>query len=464
MKKLLSMMLIIAIVLSAALAGAETVVDPEANRNITINKAGTNEVPAGISPTTGRDLAAVYEEYFGEGSDYAGENMTWDGMAVSGQYYPIMVLHTGINGAVDYGAPFYGNTADIYYEIAKYSPGVTRLLMLFNDVLPSYAGPSRSLRVQYLFIRQEWNAPLFFHGMQEKDFSTRFTTHCLYMMSYFGLPYSWNNAVQDNERMTFNGADGSKAHLAYKYRFQKYADQNSVLWDIASAKREYLGDRTAQLQNYNHTLKFGDMTVEGDDAETVYVYFNTEKAYEAKDSSEGTTWINSMYSWDEEDQQYHRYMITDLNNPDSNAIPFTEQRLSNTSVTGPLSAGSATAAGLGLKGDVIITDEKDGAITFSNVIVQHIGMHWIRSDAPYPNIVGSGNADYFIGGKHYSGVWSREGADYRTSFDERTVFYGEDGNEISLQPGRTIIILLDGFDVDENDNYTRNPLRVLKYE
>ncbi len=461
MKKLISLILTFALVLACAAAGADAasakVVDPEAKRNIKISKAGSNEAPAGYSPTTGRSFEEVYQEFISEDSDYAGENANWDGWAVSGQYYPVLVLHTGINGAVQYGAPFYGRTADIYYEIPKYSPGVARLLMLFNDVLPSFAGASRSLRVQYLFIRQEWNAPLFFQGTQDKDFSSKYHTDCGYFISRFKLPNSWNK-VADNTRMTFNGADGGKVHLAYKYRFQKYADQANVLWDLAAAKREFLGDRTEALKNYNHTLKFGEMPAEGDDAETVYVYFNTGKVYEAKDSSEGTTYINSMYSWDEAEGQYYRYMITNLDNPDSNAIPFTEQRLSNTTPTGPLSGGSATSAGLGLKGDVTVMDEEDGAITFSNIIVQHIGMHWIRSDSPYPELLGTGNADYFIGGKHYSGVWNRDG------YDDRTIFYGEDGSEISLKPGRTIIVMLDSFELDNQDKSARNPLRVLKYE
>lgn len=460
MKKLISLILILALAVSCAAAGAEVssanTVDPEAKRGINITKAGDNAVIDGISPTTGRDLGAVYDEYFGEYSDYTGENMAWDGMAASGQYYPMLVLHTGINGSVDYGAPFYGKTADIYYEIAKYSPGVTRLLMLFNDVLPSFAGASRSLRVQYLFIREEWNCPLFFQGMQDKDFSNKYHTDCAYYINEFGLPQSWTK-VENNTRMTFNGADGSKDHLAYKYRFKKYADQANVLWDLAAIKREYLGDRTEQLKDYNHALKFGEMSVEGDTAETVYVLFNQNAVYGTKESSEGTTYINSMYSWDAEEGQYYRYAITDLSNPDNNPIPFTEQRLTNTS-SSPLQSGVATSAGNSLTGDVTVTLENDGGITFSNIIVQHIGMHWIASDVPYPELLGTGNADYFIGGKHYAGVWNRN------SYSDRTVFYGEDGQEISLQPGRTIIVMLDSFDVNNQDKFTRNPDRVLKYE
>ena len=42
-----------------------------------------------------------------------------------------------------------------------------------------------------------------------------------------------------------------------------------------------------------------------------------------------------------------------------------------------------------------------------------------------------------MGGKHMSGVWNRD------SISERTVFYNEDGDEIMLQPGRTLIIVMD---------------------
>jgi hypothetical protein len=40
-------------------------------------------------------------------------------------------------------------------------------------------------------------------------------------------------------------------------------------------------------------------------------------------------------------------------------------------------------------------------------------------------------------GKHYTGVWQRK------DINDRTVFYGEDGNEIELQRGKTLIILMD---------------------
>ncbi len=64
-------------------------------------------------------------------------------------------------------------------------------------------------------------------------------------------------------------------------------------------------------------------------------------------------------------------------------------------------------------------------------------MQWYGNDEPKPTVTGTGNADFFMGGKHYSGVWNRD------TLDERTVFYGEDGQEMALLSGRTLVIMMD---------------------
>ena len=211
MRKIVSLLLALALVLGCASAFADvnsaTVIDPEANRNIQIQKAGENEVPAGYSPTTGRKLADVYAEFFGDESDYAGENDGWDGMAVTGQYFPMMSTHTGVNGATGYGA--------------------------------TIGGASRSLRVGHLFIRQEWNAPLFFMGGQETDGSNKYHTDINYWINQFKLNPSWNNDKSDPaSRILFDGTNGGKGFLAYKYRYQKYSDSYNVVWEFASLKRD----------------------------------------------------------------------------------------------------------------------------------------------------------------------------------------------------------------------------------
>ena len=80
--------------------------------------------------------------------------------------------------------------------------------------------------------------------------------------------------------------------------------------------------------------------------------------------------------------------------------------------------------------------EAGDPITFNNVIIQQVDYQWINFTRPNPKLIGSGNADYFMGGKHIAGVWERK------DLTSRTVFYGEDGNEIEMQRGRTLIILM----------------------
>ena len=223
--------------------------------------------------------------------------------------------------------------------------------------------------------------PPVLHGLyRDLDLNTKFHTDINYWISHFKLPASYNNDKLDPaQRLIFDGTNGGKGFLAYKYRFQQYPDSYNVLWDFAALKREYLGG-AKDPADHPHALKFGDMTTEGDSAETVYVFFNTGAVYGTNASSEGTTYINSFYSWDEEEGQYYRYMVTDLANPESNRSPSPNSGFMNAAVGSPWPRAPATRAGLALKGEPVVTDEETGAITFSNVIVQHIGMRWIGSD------------------------------------------------------------------------------------
>ena len=64
-----------------------------------------------------------------------------------------------------------------------------------------------------------------------------------------------------------------------------------------------------------------------------------------------------------------------------------------------------------------------------------------------------------MGGKHLKGVWQR------ATDEDRTVFYGEDGEEIELQPGRTIIIIMDYNTVyKDTRNNVEKMLREVRYE
>ena len=89
-------------------------------------------------------------------------------------------------------------------------------------------------------------------------------------------------------------------------------------------------------------------------------------------------------------------------------------------------------------------------IAFANVIIQFCETMYFMAEAPVTKFVdasqvkvegykggGEGNADFFMGGVHIAGYWKRD------DMHSRTVFYGPDGNEIELQRGKTMIVVVD---------------------
>ncbi len=426
LKKLISLLMILAMVLACSAAGADLAsaksTEPAADRGIQFQPAGANPWPAdGTSPTTGRDFSSVeMQEMYEDGIT---------GMFVTGKYYPIMVQHSGYGSGVNEGAPFYGSYADIFYEVPKESKGFTRMSMIFNDFVPKYAGASRSIRLIHLWVRQEWNAPFFFAGMQETNPSgSKLVTSVRDQITALHLPSSVESSIPWNEKVMFDALAGTKQWLRWKYRLTpQYVNENNVLWNLAEEYTNLLGERS--FEDHNHTFKFGDMPAAGDDANNVYVLWRDDVAAEHDDG--GVYYFNSMYQYDEDENVYYRYMIEDLANPENNAHLFVEQCLANENIKSvyddPIKGGSTMTADL-YPGE---------PITFANVIVQYIDMDWVGKLYGYPHLTGTGNADFFMGGKHYTGVWNRN------TLDDRTVFYGADGQEISLQPGRTMIVVMD---------------------
>ena len=86
MRKLLMVWLAMLMIVSAALA--ETVIDPKEARGIVPVDEGLNEIPAGVSPTTGRQLASLAKP-----SGFAG-------LAVTGRYLPMLVQIGNDSGGV----------------------------------------------------------------------------------------------------------------------------------------------------------------------------------------------------------------------------------------------------------------------------------------------------------------------------------------------------------------------------
>ncbi len=381
MRKFLGLLLMLCLLCS--IAGAETVLNPTEDRNITINPADVNPMIEGYSPVTGRNLNDV--EFV--------ENFA--GQAITGRYMPMMIQIDNAGGGVNsstYGqrAPWNARYADVVYEAPLYKGGDTRLTFIYSDLIPDGVGPVRSARVFHAWLREEWDCGFVYYGQQEYTKTS--------------VPEQFKLLGATKKGILFSGIVGdTESNPWKKYYFSRsdealLARSQTSLTYFPAMQPHDKGVNAAMVSTLipegftaaNHTWLFADsLPTEGDDASTIYVTW-------------GKSEFNSEIEWDAENKCYYRYMLVDP------------------------------------QGNLYADFENQEAITFNNVLVQFIDAEYPTTDAPLPTVTGSGNADFFMGGKHIAGVWQRN------DLSSRTVFYGPDGNEIKLQTGRTLIIVMDG--------------------
>ena len=398
MKKILCLMIILCLALSAALAEGKEINGGEV-RNIQINPAGENPVEEGVSPTTGRNLAEVAAE--------APEGAA--GLAVTGRYMPIMVQIQNTKQGIGSYAPLYGACADVVYQTSLAYNGLDRMSFIFSDVIPEIGGFVRSTRVTHLRIRQEWDSAYVTSGWSNADVQGELQT--------LGIPDPTESTTEavtyfnENPGLIYVAGLPSRPWGSYYRRMiggNSPAAPNNEAFELAALVNDLV---PADYVPKSHAFRFTDEKPEGEDANFIYVQMtSSEDSY-------------SELQYDEETNTYFRYLY-------KNGTPVAYQE------NIPVNLQKTKDAD-GEKRFQISKLELGREIDFANVIVQSVEYEWIDFERPIPTMVGTGNADYFMGGKHIAGVWQRD------DVNSRTVFYGEDGNEIELQRGRTLIILLD---------------------
>lgn len=410
MKKALCLVLALALLLGTSAALAEPkAIDGLSPRNITIVPAELNEtaeemIAQGISPTTGRNLAEI---------DYKDGFL---GLAVTGYYQPIMVQitnsqngigrfnGTGSKGGQPYRvAPVNGTYADVVYEACQArGGGQTRMSFIFSDVAPDYVGFVRSARLTHVSIRQEWNAILCTSGYTPKDIPKA--------LKQLGIRSPEGAKEGDVGEVFVNGY--GPWNYCY-FRVHPLDTPDNLTIKLTDLLNEVIPQ---DHQPANHTWKFtDDLPTEGDSGEIVYVTFGNEND------------TNSRLEYNPSTNDYTRIVTT----KDLGDLPYCENVLTGAKEQKVKSTSGKITTKLTYE-DISVGEP----ITFSNVIVQGVEMKWKGSKRPDPVMVGEGNADYFMGGKHIAGVWKRD------DVNSRTVFYGPDGREIELQRGRTLIILM----------------------
>ena len=408
MKKLICAVLALTLIVGASAALAEPKkIDGISDRKIKIHKAGLNPsademIEQMISPTTGRRLDEIMPQ-----DGFAG-------VAVTGTYQPIMVQISNSGNGVGYSekgevyavAPVNASYADVVYEACQYrGGGQTRMTMIFSDLIPDFVGFVRSTRLTHVRIRQEWECAFCTSGYTNADVPAEW--------SKMKVKSPSGKRTEKDPGIVYVG-DFPKVWKQYVKRLSGIKDANTELF------------MTADIVNYivpkdhkpaNHTWKFtDDVPAGGDKAQIVYVTFGSESE------------TDSRLEYDPEQNAYIRYVHTAKDGD----LPYRDSRLVNPEMKKVRDSNGMTVEKVDGSSRVL-----GDIITFSNVIVQSIKIKWKTGLRPDPVLTGKGNADYFMGGKHYAGVWERK------DYNSRTVFYGEDGNEIELQRGRTLIILLD---------------------
>ena len=376
MRKMVCFVLAVALLMTSAVALADTVINPQEKRGIKLQPAGLNEVEEGISPTTGLTLSTLYVP---DG---------FSGMALTGRYLPMMVQIDNTDGGVGARAPWGAAYADVVYETSLHRKGDTRLSFIFNDLLPDAVGPIRSARLAHVWIREEWGAGFMYHGRQEYE-----GTNVLEELRKLGHPWLTDPMIFDNN-------SGEKAWNRYFLRYQSLASPHNVGGSVSGI---YANLVPSDYVAPNHTFKFTDETPEGDTAMQVNIAWKADK--------EGYVYGSSLI-YDIDSNSYLRYMRYGENDLRAWVDKDTEEQ-----------------------------------IAFANVIIQFTTTKFNSVDAPIQLVTNrnysatEGNADFFMAGKHIAGYWKRDGV------TSRTVYYGPDGEEISLQRGKTLIVIYPDDDV-----------------
>lgn len=300
------------------------------------------------------------------------------GLAATGRYLPMLVQIGNDGGGVGNRAPWGVAYADILYETPLTRSHETRITAVFSDMIPDSVGFVRSARIGHVWLSEEWGGGFLFYGQQEVEGSD--------------VKAEIKRLGADLRSVIFSGITGG---TNFKRYFTSRAGAKSpydVDANVAAMSRLVPEDHVAP----NHAFRFTDDAPDGDSATRVYIKWgDSAKLY------------NSRLVYRKEWNGYLRYMGTSKTN-------WYADR-----------------------------DSDDSAIAFQNVIVQftRVDYNHHNKNEPIMYVIGEngetaeGNADFFLGGKHISGYWKRDG------MTSRTVYYDASGEEIALLRGRTLIVI-----------------------
>lgn len=280
--------------------------------------------------------------------------------------------------------------ADILYEEMLSPGGYTRITALFSDCFASGepaggVGPVRSCRIGPMLLREQWQGVLVYGGGMAGSYPMTDER-----MAWL---YTESNALDWGLLVNFR-APGVFPEIGRAVKAVKSPDNFSV--DLLKVRNGVSDAYTAQPRPF--LFQNGGVYGGGyETATTVHLDWGDPDGI-------------SHFVYSEETGTYARYCGVGTN-PKKwalyTAFPAAEDREEANRIS----------------------------FAFANVIVQRTEYAYEggKNQTAVAQIVGSGNADLFIGGKYIAGYWVHE------TMDAPTVYYDDQGKEILLSRGKTYI-------------------------
>lgn len=294
------------------------------------------------------------------------------GLPSMGEYHPINVqIENDPKARPQTGM----SQADIVYECLEEGRSMTRFQCVFNDNIPTSVGPVRSCRIPFILIAEEYKGLLcFFGGPMNTD-----TGADIY-------PKLSKAKKAGNLQVAVDGITGtygtnSKYGIYQRVKADSAGNKRVTPHNVYADLTKALPLLTGPVEPVSH-FQFN--------ANADYSSYEDTTSIEIKYTSKS---VDTLYTYDPAAQNYKRFVSGD---------PFID-------------------AGNGQQ------------ITVKNIIVQFAKTTGFGTKKGHLNIalVGSGNADTYVAGKHIKATWKRpKEADI-------TKFYDANGNEIQLLPGNT---------------------------
>ena len=297
---------------------------------------------------------------------------TTTGLPFNGVYAPVLVVIDNAEAA----HPHWGvGQADVMYQVPNAGAGATKLLALFADQAPAQAGGVRSARTPSVQVAAGWGAAFAYAGSPGKEVGDAANVpQMLGDLGYrkAGLSFDLLGNNTYSERIRgYVGPHNLSAHI-------NEIRDIMIKAGLAFQPRGFLF--TDAPQSSGIPAAYVELQHYGNDAKN----FSNPASF-------------SSFTYDQAAKGYVR-------------------------------ANSS--------GTYVDRDAPDRPIVFANVIVQRTGISGAEGGhVVTKEMVGSGAAEIFIGGRYIAGAWTR------SADDSRTVFVDDKGGEIALQRGKTFIVI-----------------------